>query len=107
VLGQSRVFYSMSTTGCCQAVLRHYPRFRTPYRSNLLFLCFVGLFAAFAPIQIVGEMTSIGTLFAFVLVCAGILVMPGRIPLTAIPHALVPLVRSWNPVVPALMLGWG
>ena len=36
---------------------------------------FVGLFAALAPIQLVGEMTSIGTLFAFVLVCIGILVM--------------------------------
>ena len=52
-----------------------HPKFRTPWRSNLLFMVFVGLFAAFAPIQLVGEMTSIGTLFAFVLVCAGIMVM--------------------------------
>ncbi len=76
LLGQSRVFYSMSRDGLLPRFFSEiHPKFRTPWRSNLLFMVFVGLFAAFAPIQIVGEMTSIGTLFAFVLVCAGILVM--------------------------------
>jgi APA family basic amino acid/polyamine antiporter len=76
LLGQSRVFYSMSRDGLLPRFFSEiHPKFRTPWRSNLLFMIFVGLFAAFAPIQIVGEMTSIGTLFAFVLVCAGILVM--------------------------------
>lgn len=76
LLGQSRVFYSMSRDGLLPKLFSDvHPRFRTPWRSNLLFMVFVGLFAAFAPIQLVGEMTSIGTLFAFVLVCAGIMVM--------------------------------
>jgi basic amino acid/polyamine antiporter, APA family len=76
LLGQSRVFYSMSRDGLLPGLFSDvHPRWRTPWRSNLTFMVFVGLFAAFAPIQIVGEMTSIGTLFAFVLVCAGILVM--------------------------------
>ena len=72
LLGQSRVFYSMSRDGLLPKLFSDiHPKFRTPWRSNLLFMVFVGLFAAFAPIQIVGEMTSIGTLFAFVLVCGG------------------------------------
>ncbi len=76
LLGQSRVFYSMSRDGLLPKLFSDvHPKFRTPWRSNLLFMVFVGLFAAFAPIQIVGEMTSIGTLFAFVLVCIGIIVM--------------------------------
>ncbi|HYZ85807.1 MAG TPA: amino acid permease [Bryobacteraceae bacterium] len=76
LLGQSRVFYSMSRDGLLPKLFSDiHPTFRTPWRSNMLFMVFVGLFAAFAPIQIVGEMTSIGTLFAFVLVSAGILVM--------------------------------
>ncbi len=76
LLGQSRVFYSMSRDGLLPALFSDiHPRWRTPWRSNLLFMVFVALFGAFAPIQIVGEMTSIGTLFAFVLVCAGIMLM--------------------------------
>ena len=76
LLGQSRVFYSMSRDGLLPKLFSDiHPKFRTPWRSNLLFMLFVSLFAAFAPIQIVGEMTSIGTLFAFVLVCAGIMIM--------------------------------
>lgn len=76
LLGQSRVFYSMSRDGLLPKLFSDiHPKFRTPWRSNLMFMAFVGAFAAFAPIQIVGEMTSIGTLFAFVLVSIGILVM--------------------------------
>lgn len=76
LLGQSRVFYSMSRDGLLPKIFSDiHPKWRTPWRSNLVFMVFVGVFAAFAPIQIVGEMTSIGTLFAFVLVCAGIMVM--------------------------------
>lgn len=76
LLGQSRVFYSMSTDGLLPRVFSeiHKTR-RTPYKSNLLFMLFVSCFGAFVPGRIVGEMTSIGTLFAFILVCAGVLVM--------------------------------
>jgi APA family basic amino acid/polyamine antiporter len=76
LLGQSRVFFSMSRDGLLPKLFSDiHPRFRTPWRSNLLFMFFVSLFSAFAPISMVGHMTSIGTLFAFVIVCAGILVM--------------------------------
>ena len=76
LLGQSRVFFSMSHDGLLPKLFSDvHPRFRTPWRCNLLLMLFVGLFAAFAPIAVVGSMTSIGTLFAFVLVCGGIIVM--------------------------------
>jgi APA family basic amino acid/polyamine antiporter len=76
LLGQSRVFFSMSRDGLLPGLFcRLHPNYRTPYLSNLLMMVFVGIFAAFAPITIVGEMTSIGTLFAFVLVSIGIIIM--------------------------------
>jgi APA family basic amino acid/polyamine antiporter len=57
-----------------------HPRYQTPYKSNALFFVFTALFAAFLPENIVGEMTSIGTLFAFMLVCAGVWIMRRRRP---------------------------
>jgi APA family basic amino acid/polyamine antiporter len=76
LLGQSRVFYAMSRDGLLPRIFSDvHPKFRTPWRSNMLFMVFVSLFSAFAPISVVGHMTSIGTLLAFVIVCAGIIVM--------------------------------
>jgi APA family basic amino acid/polyamine antiporter len=81
LLGQSRVFYSMSRDGLVPKVFSEvHPKFRTPWKSNLLFFVFTGLFAAFIPGDIVGEMTSIGTLFAFILVCIGVWMMRRRRP---------------------------
>ncbi len=57
-----------------------HPRFGTPWKANLIFLVFVGAFAAFVPGDIVGDMTSIGTLFAFILVCAGVWILRVRSP---------------------------
>lgn len=72
LLGQSRVFYSMSQDGLLPKLFSDvHPKFKTPYKSNFLFMVFVSLFAAFIPANVVGEMVSIGTLFAFVLVCIG------------------------------------
>lgn len=98
LLGQSRVFYSMSHDGLLPAVFsKLHSKFRTPYKSNLFFLVFVSLFAAFVPGRIVGEMTSIGTLFAFILVCIGVLIMRKKMP--DAPRAFrVPLV----PLIPIL-----
>jgi len=88
LLGQSRVFFSMSRDGLLPDVFSHiHPKFQTPWLSNLLFMGFVSLFSAFAPISAVGHMTSIGTLFAFVLVCAGIMVMRHTHPEVPRPHA--------------------
>jgi APA family basic amino acid/polyamine antiporter len=81
LLGQSRVFFSMSRDGLVPKIFSDvHPRFRTPFKSNILFFIFTGVFAAFIPEDIVGEMTSIGTLFAFILVCAGVWIMRVRSP---------------------------
>jgi APA family basic amino acid/polyamine antiporter len=81
LLGQSRVFYSMSRDGLVPGVFSEvHPTYRTPHKSNLLFFVFTALFGAFIPGDIVGEMTSIGTLFAFILVCAGVWIMRSRRP---------------------------
>jgi APA family basic amino acid/polyamine antiporter len=81
LLGQSRVFFSMSKDGLVPKIFSDvHPTFRTPYKSNVLFFIFTAAFAAFVPGDIVGEMTSIGTLFAFMLVCAGVWIMRVRRP---------------------------
>jgi APA family basic amino acid/polyamine antiporter len=81
LLGQSRVFFSMSRDGLVPKIFSDvHRRFRTPYKSNMLFFVFTGIFAAFIPEDVVGEMTSIGTLFAFILVCAGVWIMRVRNP---------------------------
>ena len=81
LLGQSRVFYAMSKDGLVPPVFAAvHPKYRTPYKSQMLFFVFTALFAAFIPENIVGEMTSIGTLFAFILVCAGVWIMRVRRP---------------------------
>lgn len=95
LLGQSRVFFSMSKDGLLPKVFSEVnSKFRTPAKSNLLFMLFVSLFAAFVPARVVGEMTSIGTLFAFILVCIGIIVMRKKMPDAprAFKTPLVPLV---------------
>lgn len=76
LLGQSRVFYSMSRDGLLPPLFSHlHKRYHTPARSNLLFMVLVGLLAGIVPPGMAGEMTSIGTLFAFALVCIGVIVV--------------------------------
>lgn len=81
LLGQSRVFLSMSHDGLLPPFFSHInEKFRTPARSNFLFMIIVGLLAAFVPARLAGEMTSIGTLMAFTLVCAAVLVVRRTMP---------------------------
>jgi basic amino acid/polyamine antiporter, APA family len=81
LMGQSRVFFSMSRDGLLPGFFSDVHRkFKTPYKSNLLFMVFVSLFAGFVPARVVGEMVSIGTLLAFVLVCVGVWVMRVKMP---------------------------
>jgi APA family basic amino acid/polyamine antiporter len=76
LLGQSRVFYSMSRDGLLPKVFSDiHPKYKTPYKASWFILILVGLFAAFVPGDIVGDMTSIGTLFAFMLVCVAVIVL--------------------------------
>ena len=112
LLGQSRVFYSMSFDGLFPPIFSHvHPKYRTPWKSNMLFFVFTALFAAFLPEDIVGEMTSIGTLFAFILVCIGVWIMRKKRP--DIPRGFVvpalPVVAILGIVVCGSMiygLGW-
>ncbi|WP_300489895.1 amino acid permease [Flavobacterium sp.] len=101
LMGQSRVFFSMSKDGLMPKVFSEvHPKYRTPAKNNLLFMLIVSLFAAFVPARVVGEMTSIGTLFAFILVCLGVIVMRRTMP--DAPRAFkTPLV----PLVPILGVG--
>jgi len=101
LMGQSRVFFSMSKDGLIPKIFSSVnPKTQTPSKSNLLFMVFVSAFAAFVPARVVGEMTSIGTLFAFILVCAGILVMRKKMP--EIPRAFK---TPFVPLVPILGIG--
>ncbi len=95
LMGQSRVFYSMANDGLLPKVFSElHPKFGTPYKSNMILFVFVGLFAAFVPGSIAGDLTSFGTLFAFVIVCAGIWIMRRAEPTLTRPFKtpLVPLV---------------
>lgn len=95
LMGQSRVFFSMSRDGLVPALFsKVHEKYRTPARNNFLFMLLVSVFAAFIPANVVGEMTSIGTLFAFILVCIGVIVMRKRMPNAprAFRTPLVPLV---------------
>jgi len=98
LMGQSRVFFSMSRDGLVPKVFSDvHPTYRTPWKSNLLFFGFCGVFAAFVPEDIVGNMTSIGTLFAFMLVCIGVWIMRVRDP-----NAPRQFKTPWVPIVPIL-----
>ncbi len=81
LMGQSRVFYSMSKDGLLpKAFSDLHPKFQTPVKGNAIILVLVALFAAFVPGDVVGHMTSIGTLFAFMLVCGAVIILRKREP---------------------------
>jgi APA family basic amino acid/polyamine antiporter len=112
LLGQSRVFFSMSRDGLVPRVFSDvHPRYRTPWKSNMVFFVFTGLLAGFVPASITGEMTSIGTLFAFILVCIGVWIIRVRRPdlERGFRVPAVPLVSTLGVVTCAAMifgLGW-
>jgi APA family basic amino acid/polyamine antiporter len=112
LLGQSRVFYSMSRDGLLPSAFSAvHPKFKTPYKASWFILILVGLFAAFVPGDIVGDMTSIGTLFAFMLVCAAVIVLRKTNPelKREFKTPLVPLVPILGILVCGAMifgLGW-
>jgi basic amino acid/polyamine antiporter, APA family len=98
LLGQSRIFYAISRDGLLPGAFgKVHPRFRTPYIPTTLTGIVVGLTAAFLPIQEIAELTNIGTLFAFVLVCLGVWILRHLEPSLRRPFR-TPLV----PVVPIL-----
>ena len=95
LLGQSRVFYSMAKDGLLPSLFAEvHPKYCTPYKCNLVLYVFVALLGGFLPGDITGNMTNLGTLFAFVLVCIGVWVMRSKNPQYPRPFRapLVPLV---------------
>ncbi len=100
MMGQSRVFFSMSRDGLLPPVFSHlHEKFHTPARSNMLFMVIIALLAGVVPPDVASEMTSIGTLLAFALVCAGVIVVR-----RTQPDAPRGFRTPFVPVVPALGL---
>ncbi len=107
LMGQSRVFFSMANDGLIpKAFSELHPKYQTPFKANWILFVFVGLFAGFVPGSLAGDLTSFGTLFAFVLVCAGILIMRKTNPEVPRPFKtpLVPLVPILGILVCGLMI---
>jgi basic amino acid/polyamine antiporter, APA family len=102
MLGQPRIFYSMAKDGLLPAWARKiHPRFRTPHVTTIITGVAVGTAAGFTPIRILGELVSIGTLMAFVIVSLGIIFMRRQRPDLHRPFRtpLVPLI----PILSALV----
>ena len=76
LMGQSRIFYAMANDRLLPPLFAQiHPKFQTPHLSTIVVGIAVALLAGFMPIEKLGELVSIGTLFAFVLVCGGVLVL--------------------------------
>jgi len=100
LMAQSRMFYSISKDGLLPKIFSDvHPKFKTPWKSNIMLCVFIGLFAAFVPMNVVGEMTSIGTLLAFLMVCVGILILR-----KTDPDAKRPFRVPFVPLIPILGL---
>ncbi len=82
MLSQPRVFLAMARDGMVPPSIfgAVHPRFRTPWKSTILTGCVVAVLAAFVPLRILAELVNIGTLLAFVIVCAAVLIMRKREP---------------------------
>ena len=107
LLGQSRVFYSMSKDGLLPKVFSDlHPKNQTPWKTNLMFMIFVSIFSGFVPVSDLGHMVSIGTLFAFSLVCIGVLILRKTDPELPRPFRtpLVPLVPVLGIIVCVIMM---
>ena len=102
LLGQSRVFFSMSRDGLLPTMFSNvHPRFRTPWISSLTVGIVVAVFASTIPLANLGEMTSIGTLLAFIIVSAGVWLLRKRSPELARPFR-----APWVPLTPILGIGF-
>jgi basic amino acid/polyamine antiporter, APA family len=81
LMGQSRIFYTMANDGLIPKAFGDvHPKYKTPYKANWILFVFVGLFAAFVPGHVAGDLTSFGTLFAFVLVSLGVWILRKKAP---------------------------
>jgi APA family basic amino acid/polyamine antiporter len=96
LLGQTRIFFTMSRDGLLPAALgRVHPRFRTPHLSTILTGTIIAAVAGLTPIDVLSQLVSIGTLFAFVLVSLGVIILRRRAP-----ELERPFRTPWVPFVP-------
>jgi APA family basic amino acid/polyamine antiporter len=102
LMGQSRVFYSMSKDGLLPKMFSDvHSKMRTPWKTNIFFMVFVSLFAGFVPVSDLGHMVSIGTLLAFSLVCLGVLIMRKKMP--EVPRAFKTPLMPFVPIAGILV----
>lgn len=107
LMGQSRIFYTMSNDGLIpKAFSAIHPKFKTPYKANMILFVFVGAFAAFVPGHVAGDLTSFGTLFAFVLVSLGVWILRVKSPNLERPFKapLYPVVSSLGAIICTAMI---
>jgi len=107
LMGQSRIFYTMSNDGLIpKAFGELHPKFKTPYKANWILFIFVGLFAAFIPGHVAGDLTSFGTLFAFVLVSIGVWILRVKEPGIQRPFKapIVPVVSTLGALICSAMI---
>ena len=98
LLGQSRVFFTMASDGLLwKSFAKTHSKFKTPHITTIVTGCFAAFFAGLFPIGLLGEMVSIGTLLAFVIVSVGIILLR-----KAEPNAIRGFKTPWVPVVPIL-----
>jgi len=101
-LGQARIFMSMARDGLLPPwAARLHPKYQTPHITTIITGVFVALFAALAPIGVVLELTNIGTLFAFMLVALGIIVLRRKDP-----DRPRPFRTPWVPFLPLVSIGF-
>jgi len=102
LMGQSRIFFTMSNDGLIpKAFGELHPKYKTPYKANWILFIFVGLFAAFIPGSVAGDLTSFGTLFAFVLVSIGVWILRVKSPNMERPFRapIVPVVSTLGALI--------
>ena len=102
LMGQSRIFFTMSNDGLIpKAFGELHPKHKTPYKANWILFIFVGLFAAFIPGSVAGDLTSFGTLFAFVLVSIGVWILRVKSPNLERPFRapIVPVVSTLGALI--------
>ncbi len=107
LISQTRIFYTMSKDGLVSPIFSVlHSKYHTPYKSQWIFFVFVSLLAGFIPEGVIGNMTSIGTLFAFILVSVGILILRKKQPNLHRPFKtpFVPLVPLLSILLSSLMI---